>query len=292
MCEIVPTTPDTLMHSGYYLAPDGSLRCTLRLFAQAALGLSQRFLLGTEEARVGDVIRRIPGAECGEGSQPNIDAHLLTRGGQRYRLPLTRYGHVPFTRATPTHTHGLRSALDRAVQHDFDGSYFGQVKRIAYQPTARWGLGVGKAVVATLASEAGIAWLLLLTHLGCIGCIDTPKECLESQINPECDILQHLTMYLTEGGACSLESGQSSVLVIQGDGSLGSLGLLSLLPLSSLFPGVLTNFKEVVVKPAAFLKHVTQLGSLPTSGVEPVEESLTHRQIMAQRQAYSNPAMK
>ena len=50
-----------------------------------------------------------------------------------------------------------------------------------------------------------------------------------------------------------------------------------------LLPGILTLFKEVVVEPAALLKHVTQLSGLLASGIEAVEECLTHTHNLAHK---------
>ena len=50
----------------------------------------------------------------------------------------------------------------------------------------------------------------------------------------------------------------------------------------ALLPRILALSEQMVVEPAALLKHVTQLSGLLASRVYPVEECLTHTHNLAQ----------
>jgi len=58
-----------------------------------------------------------------------------------------------------------------------------------------------------------------------------------------------------------------------------------------LLPLVLTLSEKVVVEPTALLKHVTHLGDLLASGIEAVEECLTHTYNLAHKFVLSNSEM-
>ena len=124
-------------------------------------------------------------------------------------------------------------------------------------------LGVADGVVPTRTSEAGVAWSLASL---------APAEVrLESQVYSGSHILQHLGVYLPECGVLFLEGRKGSVEVVQREGSM------------ALLPLVLALGEQMVVEPAALLKHAAQVGGLLASGIEAVEECLTHTYNLAHK---------
>ena len=67
------------------------------------------------------------------------------------------------------------------------------------------------------------------------------------------------------------------MLIVQREGSM------------ALLPLVLALLKEVVVEPAALLKHTAHESSLLASGIEAVAECLTHTHNLAHKFVLSNP---
>ena len=125
------------------------------------------------------------------------------------------------------------------------------------------GVGVAERVVPTRPSEAGVARSLA-------GLAPT-EERLESQVNSDSHILQHLGVHLPEWGVLSLEGREGSLEVVQREGSM------------ALLPLVLTLCEQMVVEPTALLKYVTHLSGLLASRVKAVEECLTHTHNLAHK---------
>ena len=107
------------------------------------------------------------------------------------------------------------------------------------------GVGVADRGVPTRPSEAWVA--RTLTSLA------PTEERLESQVNSDSHILQHLGVYLPECGVLSLEGREGSLEVVQREGSM------------ALLPLVLALGKQMVVEPAALLEHTAHLGGLLAS---------------------------
>ena len=129
--EVLPPPRRTLVHPSHYLTPPGSV-CRIRRIlspfaecAEAALGFGECPLLGTQEPRVGDCF---PCRECSKCREADVNANPFRRWGERDRLPLTRNGDIPLTRARPFDTHRLRRTLEGPVLHHLHRPYLGQVQ--------------------------------------------------------------------------------------------------------------------------------------------------------------------
>ena len=128
------------------------------------------------------------------------------------------------------------------MQHYTYGPNFRQVQNTSREVSTVTILGIADRVVSTLTPEAGVAWTSTGFH--------PAEERLESHLYTSSHVLQHLGVYLSKGGVLLLELREGSVLVVQAKRGVG------------LLPRILELLKEVVVQPAALLKHAAHLSGL------------------------------
>lgn len=89
---------------------------------------------------------------------------------------------------------------------------------------------------------------------------DTAKEGFERQINAHLNVLQDLAMHQFERGALGFPARKESLGVIQPKGLL------------TLFPGITTRRKRLIVDPAAFLKLLLKNAPLAFGQMQAVLE--------------------
>ena len=169
--------------------------------------------------------------------------------------------------ATPLDAHSFGRTGKWAMQHYLYRADFRQMKGVPSQLTAGGGLRIAQRVVPKAATKSWVAW-------GLAG-LSPAEESLESKVNPDGDVLQHLAVNQAERGALLLQGEEVRLLVVQG-GNIGSC-LMS----------ILTLCKQIIVEPATLIKHRTQYSGLLTSWIYAVEEGLTHYFIIEQNHAIS-----
>src|SRR5258706_3140542 len=266
MGEVAPSPCAALVDASDDTPSFRALRRALLGFGEAALRFGERVFLHAEEARIGDLL---PRAEGGEGLQAPVDAHRLPHGRQgRRHGALTREGDVPLARAAAADVGSLGRALDGTMQNDLHLAdiHDAQALSVRVQCAADWHLREGEAVVAPLATEAGIAWLL--------AGFATAEESLEGEVDAHGHVLQHLRLHTGHRPTRGFERGQFALLVIQA---------YRLLPL---FPGSAALGQQVVIQPAAFLKLLRQEALLLLGRIQAVLGRLSPASILSFKGAY------
>lgn len=138
--------------------------------------------------RLSEVLRVFNLSPIGEDSETlEADVNADCAGGNRSGLRFVLDGEtgVPMVAIPPDRT-GLDLAGDLPVHPDFEVSDLGEFQFAILDPEARL-LGVGDAVVSTLAFEARIAGLAVFL-------LKAPEEPLEGPFDPKKNVLQHLRM--------------------------------------------------------------------------------------------------
>ncbi len=149
-------------------------------------------------------------------------------------------------------------AFDRAVIDHLDRANLGERQPVSMRETeAR--LRKGEASIASLAFEAGIAWLFT--------CAASAKEGLERQINPDRHILQDLGMNRLKRRTFLFEE------------RIGGLLLVARQALAILFVDFLAFVQQVVVEPTALFQCLVELMKLLLGWVEPILQHFTHVSI-------------
>ena|SRR3989442_3359731 len=181
MGEVVPFEPNMFMHTCHNFAVLASLRCSLRKSGMLALDLCQCLFLFPEETRILDLLA------CGEGRkgcESNVDPNLSTTFRKTLGFTLNREASVPFARRGMMDGERLDLAAYRAMIDHLDAPDLGEADAII-MGDGKAGLWEGEAVIAVPAFEAWIARVLGMFSRA-------TKKGLEGQVNPYCDVLQHL----------------------------------------------------------------------------------------------------
>jgi len=142
------------------------------------------------------------------------------------------------------------------MQHYLYRANFRQMKYIPNQLTTERGLRIAHGVVAKNATKSWVSWSFPSLY--------PAEESLEGEINPDGDVLQHLTVNEPERRAFLFQANEIRLLVIQRQRYLACV------------IRILTFCKEIVIQPATLVKQSTQLGGLLTSWRKPLEKSFAH----------------
>ena len=249
MCIISATVGDPLMDTRQRLLPPPVFVPLVGLFSSILelLYPLQVGFIAAVEARVLNFLA----LGCG---QKRLHSHIHTDNMGRQRrlltLDLTRERCVPFARTSAAQRNGLDRTLNRAVQDDIHRADVRQDEAITVEPHALPVLGMGDAVIATNALEAGVAHILrTLLH--------ATEERLKRQIDPHLDILQHLRIHPLKRRALGLPAWKHCLGVIQ-------------TTLNTVFVSILAGFKGLVVHPPTFVQHRLQDTPLTIRDVDAV----------------------
>jgi len=154
------------------------------------------------------------------------------------------------------------------MKHYLYWASFREMQGVPNQLTAGGGLRVATRVVPKPTTKSWVAWGLPSLY--------PAKERLESKVDTNGDVLQHLTVNHRKCGALLFQSDKARLLVVhRGDFAACLLSILTLC-------------KQVVVEPTTLVKHSTHLSGLLTSWIYTVEEGFTHFFILSQNHPFSN----
>jgi hypothetical protein len=257
--EVQTAEADPLVDTGNRLPSLGSFWRAFLGSTQTALGFGKRLFIRAEESRI---LHNFPTGQCGERVQADIDAGLLLASLEGLWLGnLAREASVPFAGRRTADRAGLGLAFPLAMQDHLDRTDLGQPQETVPQFTTGRHLRERHAVVAIAATKSRITWLLAR--------LDAAEECLESQVDADGDVLQDLAMDIAERRALFLESWNCPLLIVQSGGFLVR------------FVGSLTDFQEVVVQPAAFLKLLAEKIRLLLRGIQAITERFTYGGILS-----------
>jgi len=265
--KVYPSVRNTLMDIRNHPSPFSSSRSALRFFGQSSLSFSQCLLITSEEAGVSNGLSSGQGSKVG---QPDINAHGLTGFWKRLVFHFTSKSYKPLAGAGASNTASLNLAFNGTMDDSLHGANFRQSDTIGIDRISP--LGIGKAIIPTCSTKAGIARGLTGFH--------SPEESLEGKVNPHSHILQYLTMNSCKRRTSLLQHRKGIDLVIHGK------------RLFSFFPSGLSLLQKMVVKPATLIQSVLHSNALACRRIESVAKScLMHKYIVAyfkeRRQALS-----
>jgi len=182
MGEVVTSEADTLMYSRYHLTVLTPFWCTFGKFGVLALHFCQGFLFLAKEAWVRYLFTIREGSK---GLESHVNADLFRAFWQTLKFDFTRERGIPFPcRGTPN-GQGFDLASYRPMQDDLEMSNTRAIQ-LALLIELETKLRKGEAIIAVFPSQSRIA--------GVLTCFAASEECLKSQINSYCYILQHLRM--------------------------------------------------------------------------------------------------
>ncbi len=251
--EVVAPEADTLMYPRHGLAVFAPFGGAFGKLAMLALDFGKRLLFFAKEAWVGN---HFPCREGRKGLETHINPYLLRVRRQAFGLTLDREASIPFAGTALVNGERLDLAAYRAMVDHLDAAYFGETHAVIVgDGKAR--LRKGEGVIAAFALKAGIAWVLcMLTH--------PAKECFESEIDTDRNMLQDLRMHLRERRAFLLQYRKRVDLPIAGE------RLPILLPSSTPF------LKQVIIEPTTFFKDVVQLLFLLLAWIDAILKHFMH----------------
>ena len=178
MGEIIPSELNAFMDPGNDFAVLLALLCAYGKLGVLALDFGQGLFFLAEKAGVLDLF---PSRKRREGFQADINAHLLTTCWQALGFALDREAGIPLAGTALVDGERFDLACDGSMIDHLDAAHFGERQPIIMRD-AEARLWEGKRVMAVLALETGIAWLLcVLTK--------TPKERFEGEIDTHSHIL-------------------------------------------------------------------------------------------------------
>ena len=197
--EVPTPVSDTRMNLAHGLLSMTTLFGSFGLCTQLALDFAKVFLIGTGRCAPSRTTVELGGrysligGQVGEVFQPNINANLLLRDWQGFRVfHLTREGGPPLASGVALEGAGLGSAFKRSVKQDSNLSDLGDRQGSAtvrgapsrrtfeFAPVSH--LGTGERVVAIPPLEPGIAWFLSRFHPSIEG--------LHGKVKTHSDVLQ------------------------------------------------------------------------------------------------------
>ncbi len=238
MGKVVTSELDPLMHSCHDLAVLAPKRSAFRKLRMLPVHFGQGFLFLAEKAGVRYCFSI---AEGGKGLESHINANLSSNRAKAFRLTLARKADIPLVGTATADSAGLDLPLDLAMVDHLDGANLGESDTVIMRgrpggcpgdrdngDNAKATLREGETVVAVMTLEAWVTWLFSMFS-------DTPEECLESQINPNGDILQDLGMHILQGKTFLFQHRKCINLSITTE------------TFASLLIGNLAAFKQVIV---------------------------------------------
>src|SRR5579875_369836 len=255
MREGGPAPRNTLMHTRHRLATFLAFRRALLRFGEFLLHTSKSFLVGAEEARIGNLLARREGSKS---RQTNINPHLASGLRQRRGIShLTRKTNVPLAGCRDRDRGRLGRAFKRAVVDDLQVAHMRHMQSVVLQSHAAVRqLGVGETRIASFASETREARGFPL--------LDATEERLKRQINAHGHVLQDLRVGDLQRRTLFFERRQVRLLLVQRERLLVA------------FPGGLTLFEQVVIKPTTLVERLEQDGLLRWRQIQSVLEGFTH----------------
>src|SRR6266567_1460042 len=273
MGKIVTSELHPFVNPCHNLTMFSPLRCALSKFGVFALHFRQGFLLLAEKARVGYLFFLGERSEC---LQPNVDTNLRSNRFKAKRLTLARKADVPLSCRRPLHRTGFHLAHALTMVDHFDGANLGEAHPLIMRgrlggcpgdrdngDNAKATLREGETVISAFALEARIARLLGMFS-------DSTKECLESQINTNGNVLQDLGMDPMKGRAFLFQDRERILLLKTGERN------------TIAFIGRFPHLQQVIIEPTALFKGVVELLFLLLRGKDAVLKHFQHSVIVAQ----------
>lgn len=258
MGEIITSKLDTFMHTsnGFPVLP--SFSGPLRKFGVFALYFCEGFFFCAK--KVG-ILYFFSSGESSKRLQPDINSNSLGTIWQPFRFTRYRKGDIPLSGAPSVDSARFDGASDLAMRDHFDTANFGE---------ANTGI-VGDAKATLRKGERSVASFPTKTRVSRVFTgLASPEECLESKIDPNGNILEHLRMHRVEGGALFFQY------------RIGCLLLIARQALASLLIGRFAHFKQMIVEPSALFKRCLKLFCVAFCRVDPVLEHLYHKAILAE----------
>jgi hypothetical protein len=265
MGKVVTSELDPLMHSCQDLAVLAPFRSAFRKLRMLPVHFGQGFLFLAEKAGVRYFFSI---AEGGKGLESHINANLSSNRAKAFRLTLARKADIPLVGTATADSAGLDLPLDLAMVDHLDGANLGESYTVIMRD-AKATLREGETVVAVMTLEAWVTWLFSMFS-------DTPEECLESQINPNGDILQDLGMHILQGKTFLFQHRKCINLSITTE------------TFASLLIGNLAAFKQVIVQPTTLFKGFVELVKLFLGWIYPILKHFMHESILAQSRTCVN----
>ncbi len=257
--EILPPKGDPLMHTGYYFTVFPTFRCAFVKFGMLALDSGKSFFLFAKETRVSYLFTCREGRK---GLESYINAHLFRAFRQAFRFTFNRERDVPLAGRRAMDGTGFHLAFDGAMVDHLDTANLGEAQAVVMRE-AETALREGERVVPVLALETWKPRVLsVFSH--------ATEESLESQINPNGDVLQDLRMHRIQGRAFLFQDWKGGLLSVEREA------------LTSLLIGLLALFEQVVIQPTTLFQRLVQLCRLVLSWKNPVLKHFTHVSSMAQ----------
>jgi len=218
-------------------------RCSLRLFAEASLGLGQCLLIAAEEARV---LNLFAVGQCSKVCKSNIHSSYRIANRQRLRLNDTGEASIPVANGIPSDSQGLSDALQGPVQLDF---HFTNLRKVEFAifietPVALL-LWIGERIVVVKALKARVARLISGLH--------TPEESTEGEVNAHLGVLHRLGVTFLEPRFVLFPLRQKAASIISAKGFL------------LLLVGISAGLQRLVVDPTAAVQLPLQDGTLGRS---------------------------
>lgn len=254
MGEVLATVGNPLMNATDNPTPPPTLQSAFGFFLEFSLSFSQGFFISLEESLTLDLLSVGQGSKNG---QTDINSDFFFAPLQRFGLSnFANEAGVPFACATPFDRACFGFAFQFSVKNDFDCAHLGQVQVTTAKFIPVLDLWKGHGVIATLPFESRKP--RILTGL------ESTVERLKSQIDTNSNILQDLTIDVSQGRANSLEANKFSLLSIQ---TRGFFGLLM---------RCFADFKKVVVNPATFIQLMKQKFLLLFGWIQTVAKRFKH----------------
>jgi hypothetical protein len=233
-----------LVDSGNYLASFLTFRCTLFSLRKLSLSASQFLFFFAKEAGIG-YLRTI--RQGSKAVQADIKADLVRVLWKNIRLyVITAKASVPFASARAGDSASFGIAFNRSMEFNLDMTDLRDYQFVTDKLTAARDLREGDRVIPSIALEAGITSFFVTG-------LNSPKESLKSQIEPDGYVLQYLTMHQTKPITYKLQSWQLIDLLVQPR------------RFAWLLVSVTTFSQPMVIEPATFFKlHLEQGFLLPS----------------------------
>ena len=232
MGEIITPESNALMNTSNNFAPLLSLRRAFFSLAQFALSLGKGLFVLPEKL---GWVNGLAVGKRGKGAQADIDAYGFVVGSKPVRFNIATERNVPLASRRTSNGSGLGVSAHFAVQNDFDVSDLGDSQTPVFDGTSRRHLRKCKRVVPAFATKTRIARLFTRFYAA--------EESLVSKIDSDSNILQNLGMHTIQAVTLLLENWNRNRLrmVVQ--------------RFLALFPRSFSLFKQMVVKPTAFVKR-------------------------------------
>ena len=259
MGEVVTPEGNTLMYPRDALAMLATFGSAFGELGMLALDIGKGLFFLAKEAWVLDFL---PIREGGKRLESDINTDLGRKLRKSFWFTLHREGSVPFTRAALANSKGFDSAFDRSMIDHLDAANLRETHPIIMRGRPGDGdevetrLGKGKAIVAAIAFETGIAWGFT--------CLDTTKEGFQCKVYSFIDILQDLRVNQFQRRTLRFEQRNTCLSVIARNRTL------------LLFPGILTVCQCLVIEPTALLKNNLEHVLLLLVRIQPIPIRLSH----------------